>query len=64
MNTITVYPVAGRLVRHPDTGEPVPMSGIAVPRAPFWLRRLRDGDVTTARPAEKPAEKEAAKEKA
>lgn len=50
MNTITVYPVAGRLVRHPDTGEAVPAEGIAVPRTPFWLRRLRGGDVSAARP--------------
>ncbi len=62
MNTITVYPVAGRLVRHPETGEPVPAAGAAVPRSPFWLRRLRDGDVTTARPAETSAGKESAKE--
>ena len=64
MNTMTVYPVAGRLVRHPGTGEPVPAAGAAVPRSPYWLRRLRDGDQTTARPAEKPAEKEGVKEKA
>lgn len=48
----------------PGTGEPVHAAGAAVPRSPYWLRRLRDGDLTTARPAEKPAEKEGVKEKA
>ena len=64
MNTMTVYPVAGRLVRHPGTRELVPAAGAGGPRSPHWLRRLRDGDLTTARPAEKPAEKEGVKEKA
>lgn len=47
MNTMKVYPVAGRLVRHPQTGEPVPTSGLVVSRSPYWLRRLVCGDVTT-----------------
>lgn len=47
MNTMKVYPVAGRLVRHPQTGEPVPAAGLVVPRSPYWLRRLACGDVTT-----------------
>ena len=45
MNRLNVKPVSGRLVRHPETGEPVPAEGLAVPRSPYWLRRLKDGDV-------------------
>ena len=63
-----VYPAKGRLVRHPWTGEPVPATGLTVPCSPYWMRRLRDGDLTTARPAESSAEKpsdgEGAKENA
>ena len=61
MNTMKVYPVAGRLVRHPRTGEPVPAAGLAVPRSPYWLRRMACGDVTT-RPA-RAAESDSAKTK-
>ncbi|AXW48125.1 DUF2635 domain-containing protein [Ralstonia pseudosolanacearum] len=45
MQSITVKPVAGRLVRDPVTGreitEPTPVDG----DDPFWIRRLADGDV-------------------
>ena len=50
MNRLNVKPVSGRLVRHPETGEPVPAEGLAVPRSPYWLRRLQDGDVPLATP--------------
>ena len=50
MNRLNVKPVSGRLVRHPETGEPVPAEGLAVPRSPYWLRRLEGGDVTLATP--------------
>ena len=50
MNRLNVKPVSGRLVRHPETGEPLPAEGLAVPRSPYWLRRLKDGDVTPATP--------------
>ena len=43
MNRLNVKPVSGRLVRHPETGEPLPAGGLAVPR-------LKDGDVTLATP--------------
>lgn len=61
MNTMKVYPVAGRLVRHPGTGETVPAAGLIVPRSPYWLRRLACGDVTTA---PEPSVEKKAKEKA
>ena len=57
MNTMKVYPVAGRLVRHPRTGETVPAAGLIVPRSPYWLRRLACGDVTKT--PEQSAEKNA-----
>ena len=40
-----VQPVAGRLVRDPDTGREI-TEAVNVPDSdPFWLRRLADGDV-------------------
>ncbi|MBD2781952.1 DUF2635 domain-containing protein [Xenorhabdus szentirmaii] len=45
-----VKPVAGRLVRCPVKGEPLPESGAEVPDTLFWHRRLRDGDVCLAQP--------------
>jgi len=56
--TIRVYPVSGRVVRHPETGEIVPAEGLDVPRAAYWLRRLQDGDLTEKAPAKAPAKKE------
>lgn len=50
MDNISIKPVLGRLVRHPETGEPIPAEGLVVPRSPYWLRRLKDGDVTLATP--------------
>lgn len=29
----------------PDTGHPLPETGLDVPETPYWLRRLTDGDV-------------------
>lgn len=45
MDKIFVTPVAGRLVRHPETGDPLPKEGMSVVRSPYWLRRLKEGDV-------------------
>lgn len=42
-----IYPVEGRTVRDPHTREPVPAGGRTVSDFnTFWMRRLRDGDVT------------------
>jgi hypothetical protein len=58
-----VYPVPGRLARHPETGEIVPPEGLEVFRAGYWLRRILDGDVSE-RPAASPAKtKDAAGDK-
>jgi len=45
MDKIFAKPAPGRLVRHPETGDPL------VTRSPYWIRRLKDGDVTLATPA-------------
>lgn len=49
-----VMPVAGRAVRDPLLRDLVPPEGRTVPRDEYWLRRLRDGDVTEA-PTDTPA---------
>lgn len=46
-----VYPAPGRRVRDPRTHALLPATGRDVPDHDFyWLRRLRDGDVTTEAP--------------
>lgn len=47
-----VYPAPGRRVRDPRTHVLLPETGREVPDHDFyWLRRLRDGDVTTEAPS-------------
>lgn len=47
-----IYPVAGRTARDPVTMEPVPASGKTVSDYdPYWVRRLRDGDISKTAPA-------------
>jgi hypothetical protein len=53
MSRMTVYPAAGRVVPDPETGGDLPAEGRDVPRDAYWLRRLRDQDVTPDAP--KPA---------
>jgi hypothetical protein len=45
-----VKPAPGLIVRDPETREPLPPHGDWVPRTTYWLRRLRDGDVSEAEP--------------
>lgn len=50
-----VTPAPGRAVRDPRTFQLLPKEGREVPdNDPFWLRRLRDGDVVRA-PQQTPA---------
>lgn len=35
----------GLLIRDPITGQPLAEKGEKKPRSPYWLRRLKDGDV-------------------
>lgn len=53
MTRMTVYPAAGRVVPDPEAGGDLPAEGREVPRDSYWLRRLRDQDVTLDPP--KPA---------
>ena len=48
---VTVYPVAGRLVRDPTTLAPLPVEGAEVDWGVHWARRESDGDVTRTLPA-------------
>jgi hypothetical protein len=63
MRITRVYPVEGRLIRHPETGEIVPPEGLEVPRAGYWLRRILDGDLTETPAAPVPTPVKAKKEK-
>lgn len=49
----TLYVIPTGRVIDPDTRQPLPEKGQAVPRNTYWLRRLADGDVherETAKP--------------
>lgn len=48
--TLFVKPAPGLQVRDPQTHDPLPAEGAEVPRTIYWLRRLRDGDVTEVQP--------------
>lgn len=50
MSRMTVYPAAGRVVPDPEAGGLLAAEGRDVPRDTYWLRRLRDGDVTNEAP--------------
>lgn len=50
MSRMNVYPAAGRVVPDPEAGGTLAAEGRDVPRDTYWLRRLRDGDVTTDAP--------------
>lgn len=45
-----VKPVTGRLVPDPERGGDLPPRGACVPANQYWLRRLKDGDVTETAP--------------
>jgi Protein of unknown function (DUF2635) len=56
-NGMKVYPVAGKTVRDMRTRPPmtVPPEGLNVPDLdPFWLRRVKAGDVTRTAPVAEP----------
>ncbi|PHM49349.1 DUF2635 domain-containing protein [Xenorhabdus miraniensis] len=46
MTELHLKPVGGLIVRDPETYAPLSEGGEAKPRTAYWLRRLRDGDVT------------------
>jgi len=43
-----IYPVQGRLIRDPATGQEVTAPTLVDVSDPFWARRIGDGDVTLA----------------
>lgn len=47
-----VRPIEGLRVRDPATLQHLPEDGAQVPRTPYWLRRLRMGDVELVERAE------------
>jgi hypothetical protein len=56
VNKLFVKPAAASaVVRFPETGEQLAAEGAQVPATPYWLRRLRDGDVVEVTPAAPPA---------
>lgn len=62
-NTITLKPAHDRRVVDPATRKPLPADGADVERSVYWLRRLREGDVTEVKAAPQTAVKSAAKTK-
>ena len=53
-------PAAGRLIRDPDDGLPLPAHGKGIAWSSFWQRRLDDGDrEETTQKAVEAAEKKA-----
>lgn len=45
-----VYPTSGGLVPDPDRGDYLPKTGRNVSKTQYWLRRVKDGDVTLNNP--------------
>lgn len=46
MKDLTIKPKPGVLVKDPVTGQPLSEAGEKKPATTYWLRRLKDGDVT------------------
>ncbi|EMM7986886.1 TPA: DUF2635 domain-containing protein [Morganella morganii] len=46
MTELHLKPVTGLTVRDPETMQPLAEKGERKPRTAYWLRRLKDGDVT------------------
>ena len=45
MAELHIKPVAGRIVRDPETNEPLAAAGEKKTNSGYWQRRLREGDV-------------------
>jgi hypothetical protein len=56
MRTIFVKPAAGRRVLDPDATPPAPLpaEGKSVPKAAYWLRRIKEGSVIESSPPKTP----------
>lgn len=53
MTELHLKPVSGLTVRDPETLQPLAEKGERKPRNTYWLRRLKDGDVTEVQAAQK-----------
>lgn len=45
-----VYPASGGQVPDPERGDYLPKSGRNISKTQYWLRRIKDGDVTLNNP--------------
>jgi len=45
-----LYPVPGRLIRDPETRQKLADAGELKPMSSYWLRKIKDGDVSVAAP--------------
>ncbi|WP_340617231.1 DUF2635 domain-containing protein [Xenorhabdus entomophaga] len=50
MTELHLKPANGLVVRDPETCQPLATEGERKPRTAYWLRRLKDGDVTEVAP--------------
>lgn len=53
MNKQTIYPVEGRRIHDPQTGRLITKATVVDMDKPFWIRRVKDGDITLKAPANK-----------
>lgn len=53
MTELHLKPATGLTVRDPETLQPLAEKGERKPRTIYWLRRLKDGDVTEVQAAPK-----------
>ena len=58
-----ILPSPGLKIRDPILKTLVPSEGVEVTESPFWLRRVRDGDVTVVQPTQAVKRAEARKVK-
>lgn len=59
MSRMHVKPAPGRVVPDPERRDELPEDGREVPRNAYWVRRLKDGDVTETKSPKKAGAKTA-----
>lgn len=50
MQTMFIKPAPGRIVKDPETLQPLAEDGETKPQDVYWLRRINDGDVIETKP--------------
>lgn len=58
METATLVPREGLIVRDPTTGKALDAAGEKKPLSSYWRRRLSDGDVQTKAPTRRASREE------